>query len=175
MRSKSHSISVSDSSCLESSVMDRNFNRYLNDESETSNLNVVFGQGGDPSLKKAQSSIKSGFDDSAFSMVQDNIVGARKKSHCPCKKMHLYIQMEYCSGQSLSQILRRHPLQRLDTYILFVQLLRGVSYIHKKGIIHRDLKYAICDIGQTTYSWMIKATSRSEISVSRHWDNKTCY
>lgn len=128
MRSKSHSVSIVDGSCMDSS--------FCNESADASALNIVFGEPGQVSMRKAQSSIKSGFDES-FAKAQ---VSIRKKSHCPSKKMHLYIQMEYCSGESLSQILRRHPLNRLDTFILFVQLLKGVSYIHQKGIIHRDLK-----------------------------------
>ena len=125
---------------MDSSALDGGLSRYCKESNDNSGLNIVFGDPGQISLKKAQSSIKSGFDESNTVIQKDAKISKRKKSHCPSKKMHLYIQMEYCSGESLSQILRRHPLNRLDTFILFVQLVKGVNYIHQKGIVHRDLK-----------------------------------
>lgn len=54
---------------------------------------------------------------------------------------HIGIIMEYASGGELfdyilnNRYLRDNPARRL-----FAQLVSGVGYLHKKGIVHRDLK-----------------------------------
>ena len=52
--------------------------------------------------------------------------------------------MEYCGGLTLKQLINDHSvnISRMDIFIIFCQMLSGVSYIHKQGIIHRDLKPA---------------------------------
>lgn len=57
-------------------------------------------------------------------------------------KRYLFIQMEFCSGQTLRKAIdsgRLHDKPGL-IWILFRQLLDGLSYMHNHGLIHRDLK-----------------------------------
>ncbi|KAL4787484.1 hypothetical protein BJX76DRAFT_354196 [Aspergillus varians] len=54
---------------------------------------------------------------------------------------HIGIIMEYASGGELfDHILRNKYLQDNAARRLFAQLISGVGYLHKKGIVHRDLK-----------------------------------
>jgi len=59
---------------------------------------------------------------------------------------HYYIVMEYCNGGSLLSCLRKYitlykkPFSEEIVQFLMRQIVRGVKYIHEKGIIHRDLK-----------------------------------
>ena len=59
---------------------------------------------------------------------------------------HYYIVMEYCNGGSLLHCLRKFitiykkPFSEEIVQYLMRQIVRGVKYIHEKGIIHRDLK-----------------------------------
>ena len=59
---------------------------------------------------------------------------------------HYYIVMEYCNGGSLLHCLRKYitlykkPFSEEIVQYLMRQIVRGVKYIHEKGIIHRDLK-----------------------------------
>ncbi|KAL5335341.1 hypothetical protein BJX70DRAFT_326515 [Aspergillus crustosus] len=54
---------------------------------------------------------------------------------------HIGIIMEYASGGELfDHILRNRYLKDNAARRLFAQLVSGVGYLHKKGIVHRDLK-----------------------------------
>ncbi|KAL2820732.1 hypothetical protein BJX63DRAFT_282705 [Aspergillus granulosus] len=54
---------------------------------------------------------------------------------------HIGIIMEYASGGELfDHILRNKYLKDNAARRLFAQLVSGVGYLHKKGIVHRDLK-----------------------------------
>lgn len=51
------------------------------------------------------------------------------------------IVLEYASGGELfDYILRHRYLKDNNAKRLFAQLVSGVGYLHKKGIVHRDLK-----------------------------------
>lgn len=58
-----------------------------------------------------------------------------------CMNLVLYIQMEYCEGMTLADWIRTRPGTELPmTKQITTQILRGVKYIHKKRVIHRDIK-----------------------------------
>ena len=64
------------------------------------------------------------------------------------KSHHLYIILEYCSGGSVSKILKiikkNEDIIRQYTF----QILSGLEYLHAHNIIHRDIKCANILIGK---------------------------
>ncbi|KAK9457973.1 kinase-like domain-containing protein, partial [Dipodascopsis uninucleata] len=50
--------------------------------------------------------------------------------------------MEYCAGGDLYAHIKqlREPMPARERNCLFKQLLRGVAYLHNRGIAHRDIK-----------------------------------
>ena len=64
------------------------------------------------------------------------------------KSHHLYIILEYCSGGSVSKILKiikkNEDIIRQYTF----QILCGLEYLHAHNIIHRDIKCANILIGK---------------------------
>lgn len=48
--------------------------------------------------------------------------------------------MEYCSQGDLFALVQKDYLKQEDKLCLFKQLLRGVAYLHRNGIAHRDIK-----------------------------------
>ena len=71
----------------------------------------------------------------------------------------LYIQMQLCSSQTVSEFLsdaesRRGPPETLNVDIpaalrLFLQVAQAVQYVHQRGLIHRDLKPSNCFIDES--------------------------
>ncbi|CAH6787118.1 Nek3 [Phodopus roborovskii] len=56
---------------------------------------------------------------------------------------HLYIVMEYCDGGDLMQKIKQQKGELLpeDTILnWFIQICLGVNHIHKKRVLHRDIK-----------------------------------
>ncbi len=55
-----------------------------------------------------------------------------------------WVVMEYVFGESLAQVINRHP-NGLPSELIrewFAALSRGVGYLHDQGVVHRDLKPA---------------------------------
>ena len=52
----------------------------------------------------------------------------------------LFLVTPYIEGGTLAHHLKRGPLSLTEVYLLFVPLVQAVAYIHRRGVIHRDLK-----------------------------------
>ena len=57
-------------------------------------------------------------------------------------KMYLYIQMQLCKRETLKDWMSEHTDNRNCEEVLdfFDQIVTAVEYVHKKGVLHRDLK-----------------------------------
>jgi len=53
-----------------------------------------------------------------------------------------FIVMEYCEGETLSQRIRRRPIDAGEFLSIARQIAAGVAAAHDQGIIHRDIKSA---------------------------------
>jgi len=53
-----------------------------------------------------------------------------------------FIVMEYCEGETLSQRIRRRPIESAEFLMIARQIAAGLAAAHDKGIIHRDIKSA---------------------------------
>ena len=71
---------------------------------------------------------------------------------------HILIVMEYVCGDLLSFMRKRSKISEPTAKIIFKQIVKGLQYIHKKKIVHRDIKLdnilidltntiKICDFG----------------------------
>lgn len=58
------------------------------------------------------------------------------------KGSHLWILMEYCSGGSCSDLMKPGVFREEYIAIILRELLRGLSYLHTEGKLHRDIKAA---------------------------------
>src|SRR5712691_803633 len=52
----------------------------------------------------------------------------------------LFLVTPYIEGGTLARHLKRGPLSLTEVQLLFVPLVQAVAYIHRRGVIHRDLK-----------------------------------
>ena len=75
---------------------------------------------------------------------------------------HIFIVMEYVCGDLLGFIRKRGKLSESVSKLIFKQLIEGLKYIHKKKVVHRDIKLdnilidlsntiKICDFGVSRY------------------------
>lgn len=53
-----------------------------------------------------------------------------------------FIVMEYCEGETLSQRIRRRPLESGEFLMIARQIAAALDAAHAKGIVHRDIKSA---------------------------------
>lgn len=67
--------------------------------------------------------------------------------HHPCIRETLDIDLEdnsiifeYCPGTDLFNLISKNLIDNIDGMTYFKQLIEGVSYMHKTGIAHMDLK-----------------------------------
>lgn len=73
-------------------------------------------------------------------LTHQNIVGIRavlEENH------EFFIVMEYVDGGDLTRLFRESPGHRLpitDAVDLFAQVLFGLDYAHRNGVVHRDIK-----------------------------------
>lgn len=56
-------------------------------------------------------------------------------------KDNVYIVLEYADNKTLFEYIRnKKSLPEKEAFIYFFQTALGISYLHKRSIIHRDLK-----------------------------------
>lgn len=90
-----------------------------------------------------------GSNPSRLPKIEREIAILRELSHPNIVRLHEMVQtkavigiiLEYASGGELfDYILNQRYLKDNSARRLFAQLVSGVGYLHKKGIVHRDLK-----------------------------------
>jgi hypothetical protein len=84
-----------------------------------------------------------------------------------------WVVMEYVFGESLAQVINRHP-NGLPAELIrewFAALARGVSYLHDQGVVHRDLKpanifieHGHLKVGDYGLSRRMSASERGEVT-----------
>lgn len=54
----------------------------------------------------------------------------------------LFIQMEYCEGDTLATFIEQNPYKEAEEtkWRIFTQITEALNYLHSKDLIHRDLK-----------------------------------
>ena len=87
-----------------------------------------------------------------------------------------WVVMEYVVGESLAQVINRHP-NGLPIELIrewFAALARGVGYLHDHGVVHRDLKpanifveHGHLKIGDYGLSRRMSASERGELTPRR--------
>lgn len=58
------------------------------------------------------------------------------------RRQYLYIQMEFCPGETLRELLDKDVLNEQVEKIwrFFTQIVEALSYLQNRGVVHRDLK-----------------------------------
>jgi serine/threonine protein kinase len=84
-------------------------------------------------------------------IIENEILNQSRLWHRHVVKIHdvyksstaLYLVMDYCSGGTLEQMLSlRNRLDEEETRVIAYQLLEGLCYCHRHGVLHGDIKPA---------------------------------
>lgn len=84
-----------------------------------------------------------------FYLLQREITILRNMDHpsiinfyeCYQDSKYLYIVMEYCCGGDLmDRLLKKNHLDEREVCKIMLKLFSAINYVHKKKIVHRDLK-----------------------------------
>ena len=76
------------------------------------------------------------------SSSNDNLDSSRNEKSLRRKIRYLYIQMEYCEGSTLRQLIDSKQLvgNRDHTWKLFRQVCDALEYIHSEQVLHRGAR-----------------------------------
>src|SRR5262245_14703322 len=66
----------------------------------------------------------------------------RHYAHGVTEEGHVYLAMEWLSGEDLGALLSRGPLRVEAALTLLARLAEIVAFVHARGVVHRDLKPA---------------------------------
>ena len=110
-----------------------NFSLNNKDESDES---VIFAE--NSSEKITQKKNKTESKKPNPKRVRKNSENKRNEN---IKRQYIYIQMEYCGGKTLKDLIDNGLYQNEEkVWSLFREILQGLNHIHEQGMIHRDLK-----------------------------------
>jgi serine/threonine protein kinase len=130
----------------------------VDDEEESSNDDSSSSESDCDTVSKAKKEVKLVEPEKGESAVKTDGAAAEGR-------YILYIQMQLCSAQTLDDFLKNREkrvgsispsLSQANEYVidiplalrLFKQISHGVKYVHKQGLIHRDLKPQNCFIDE---------------------------
>lgn len=73
-----------------------------------------------------------------ITLQHPNIVTCRALEHTATGR---YLVMDYCEGGTLRNLLKQdRPLRLLESLQLIIELLAGLDYAHRRGVVHCDIK-----------------------------------
>lgn len=101
-------------------------------------------------IESDSSSGESSEDDHSITFLSSPVIDGRESDDSESSSddpetlpQYLYIKMEFCEGDTLRAVLERDNLpEAKERWRLFREILDALSYMHSKGILHKNLKPA---------------------------------
>ncbi|KAG5472375.1 hypothetical protein LSCM1_03774 [Leishmania martiniquensis] len=70
----------------------------------------------------------------------DGYGGKRQSGSSIIGQRVVFLQMELCQGTLAQYLVSRASVDRVENLIIIIQVMAGLRYLHRRGILHRDLK-----------------------------------
>lgn len=101
-------------------------------------------------IESDSSSEDSSEDDHSITFLSSPVIEGRDSEDSESSSdapetlpQYLYVKMEFCEGDTVRAVLERESLpEAMERWRLFREILDALSYMHSKGIVHKNLKPA---------------------------------
>lgn len=94
-----------------------------------------------------ESDKQASVDDSEVLLRSRDLSSSTKNNESQPSILDFYIQMEYINGETLKDMLKKGRLSDVESFFIFNEILKGLSYLHSHNIAHKNIQPSKVVIG----------------------------
>lgn len=94
-----------------------------------------------------ESDKQASVDDSDVLLRSRNFSNTTESNENHLSSLDFFIQMEYINGETLKDTLKRGKLSEVESFFIFNEILKGLSFLHSHKIAHKNIQPSKVVIG----------------------------